>query len=155
MLSSRRVPALTSLAILLVVIAVASAWRPLVRPFMYAWTGEEDARQQIKGTIAYLGLQVTRRAPDLAPYTPIKNIPDCPFGVNTFLEQEVEPAKVAQSLDLIDDGERLLSGDDGRVLYAFDIRRDALVDDEKRDRHDRQYDEREYELQGDDVDLGA
>ncbi len=103
MLSNRRVPALTSLAILLVAITLASAWRPLVRPFMYAWTGEEDAWQQIKGTVAYLGLLLTRRTPDLAPYTPIKNIPDCPFGVNTFLEQEAEPAKVARSLNLIRD----------------------------------------------------
>lgn len=92
-------------AALLMVLAavVALAWRPLIDPALYARTGEQDLREQVKGLASYLYLQVAHPLPDLAPYTPIRHVDVCPFGVNTFLEQEVEPAKVARSLDLIRD----------------------------------------------------
>jgi len=90
-------------AIFLVVTVLASlvAWEPLLRPAMYARTGERNARQLIKGTAAYVCLQLTRPVPDLAPYSPMPYTDEPPFGVNAFLEQEVEPAKVARSLDLV------------------------------------------------------
>jgi len=92
-------------AVVLVVLAavLALAWRPVISPALYACTGEQDPREQIKGLAGYLYLRLTRPLPDLAPYTPIRYTDANPFGVNTFLEQEVEPAKVARSLDLIRD----------------------------------------------------
>ena len=104
MLSSRRKPSwLLALALLLLVLACAPfvAWRPLLRPALYSRVGEEEAQELIKGAAAYLYTRLTQPTPDLAPLTPIRHSGVCPFGVNTFLEQEVEPAKVAQSLDLI------------------------------------------------------
>jgi len=77
------------------------AWQPLIGPALYACTGEQDPREQVKGLASYVYLQLTQPLPDLAPYTPIRYTDVSPFGVNTFLEQEVEPAKVARSLDLI------------------------------------------------------
>ena len=96
---------MAALAALLLVVAVASlvAWRPLIRPWMYARVGEKNADELIKGTVAYLYLQLTQPLPDLEPYAPMAHASVPPFGVNTFLEQEVEPAKVARSLDLIRD----------------------------------------------------
>ncbi|MDI7277576.1 MAG: cellulase family glycosylhydrolase, partial [Anaerolineae bacterium] len=96
---------MAALAALLLVVAVASllAWRPLIRPWMYARVGEKNTDELIKGTVAYLYLQLTQPLPDLQPYAPIAYASEAPFGVNTFLEQEVEPAKVARSLDLIRD----------------------------------------------------
>ena len=92
-------------AIVLVVLAaaLALAWRPLIGPALYDCTGEQDLREQVKGLLSYLYLQAMHPLPDLAPYTPIRYTDVSPFGVNTFLEQEVEPAKVAHSLDLIRD----------------------------------------------------
>jgi len=96
---------LITLAVLLVIAATAvlAAWRPIIAPAMYACTGEQDTLEQIKGTAAYLYLKLAEPVPDLAPYVPIQNIPNNLFGVNTFLEQEPDPTKVARSLDLIRD----------------------------------------------------
>jgi hypothetical protein len=103
MSASRRKPWLLGMAILLVIGVVGSAlaWSPLIRPAMYSWTGERNGRELIKGTASYLYLQLTHPAPNLEPYTPMPYTDQPPFGVNTFLEQEVEPAKVARSLDMI------------------------------------------------------
>ncbi len=101
---SRRTPRLLiPLATLLLVIALALAvaWQPLLRPALYARLGEKQSKELFKGALAYLYLQVTQPIPDLAPYTPMRYTSEPPFGVNAFLEQEVEPAKVARSLDAI------------------------------------------------------
>jgi hypothetical protein len=96
---------LGALAALLIValLALLVAWRPLLRPALYARVGETEARELIKGIAAYYYLQLTQPTPDLAPYTPMHHTDVPPFGINTFLEQEVEPAKVARSLDMIRD----------------------------------------------------
>ncbi|HPL30278.1 MAG TPA: cellulase family glycosylhydrolase, partial [Anaerolineae bacterium] len=104
MLFSRRAARwLLAGAALLVVLALAgaAAWRPLIMPALYNCTGEQDAREALKGLASYLYLQLTHPLPSLAPYTPLRHSGRNPFGVNTFLEQEVEPVKVARSLDLI------------------------------------------------------
>jgi hypothetical protein len=70
---------------------------------MYGITGEEDLREQIKGTAAWALIQLTQPPLETAPLTPIAYAGVNPYGVNTFLEQEVEPAKVEQSLRMIRD----------------------------------------------------
>ncbi|NLS78224.1 MAG: cellulase family glycosylhydrolase [Chloroflexi bacterium] len=83
-----------ALALLLVFSGIAS-------PFLSSWTGEEDPREQIKGVGAWLWLRLQHGAPETAPYTPMPHTGLNPFGINTFLEQEVEPAKVELSMQMI------------------------------------------------------
>ncbi len=64
------------------------------------WTGEEDLQYQIKG-LGYLALSVTQPTHDTADFAPMKYADVNPFGVNTFLEQEVEEAKIRKSLEMI------------------------------------------------------
>jgi hypothetical protein len=68
---------------------------------MASWTGEEDAREQIKGTLALVYLRLTRTPPRTDPLVPMAHTGVSPYGVNTFLEQEVEDAKIERSMRLI------------------------------------------------------
>jgi len=84
------------------VLALLVALWPNARS-LYELTGEEQARGQAVGVIHWLNAAV-RPQPDLAPEavagSPLAYPAVSPFGVNTFLQQEVEPAKRARSLDL-------------------------------------------------------
>jgi len=64
-------------------------------------TGEEDRWEQVKGLGRLVALRLTHPALQLAPYTPMAHAGVNPFGINTFLEQEVEPAKVEKALQMI------------------------------------------------------
>lgn len=64
------------------------------------WTGEEDPQFQLKG-LGYLVLGATQPAHDTADFTPMRYADLNPFGVNTFLEQEVEEVKIRRSLEMI------------------------------------------------------
>jgi hypothetical protein len=66
------------------------------------WTGEEDLQYQLKG-VGFLALGAIQPAHDTADLAPMKYADVNPFGVNTFLEQEVEEAKVRQTLQMIRD----------------------------------------------------
>jgi hypothetical protein len=68
--------------------------------WMASVTGEEDLWEQIKGTGAWLFLQLQPEI-ETAPLTPMRHSGLSPYGINTFLEQEVEETKVEQSLALI------------------------------------------------------
>jgi len=88
---------------LLVVVVFGLGWA-LGRPaqgLMESWTGERDLWEQIKGTVALIRLEMITSPLELAPYTPMAHTGLSPYGVNTFLEQEVEPEKVERSLQLI------------------------------------------------------
>lgn len=66
------------------------------------WTGEQETSFQLRA----LGISVLSafQAPhDTADFTPMRYTDAPPFGVNTFLEQEVEESKVRASLQLIRD----------------------------------------------------
>ena len=76
----------------------------LVWRFLYNVTGEETPLKQMVGFVEYLG-SFTRPQPNPNPPTPVP-IPFTaaslnPLGVNTFLEDEVEPAKREQQLQMI------------------------------------------------------
>jgi len=77
--------------------------RPFVSPVLYGWTGEEDYLEQIKGSVALVMLCLENPAPETSDYVPIAQTGVSPFGVNTFLEQEVEPAKVDLALKMARD----------------------------------------------------
>ena len=94
--------ALAGLAILALVVLVGWAERDRVSSALASVTGEEDPWHQVRGTGAWL-LQQFRRPPDTAPMVPIAHTGLPPYGINTFLEQEVEEEKIELSLQLISD----------------------------------------------------
>lgn len=65
---------------------------PPVRGWLWQQTGEEEFLAQVKGLSDLLSDSL-RPPLDLAPDATINHVNVNPFGVNTFLEQEVEPAK--------------------------------------------------------------
>lgn len=69
---------------------------------LYDLTGEETWAAQLRGIVHWLNAAI-RPQPRLdgAAVTELADV--SPFGINTFLEQEVEPAKRARSLALIRD----------------------------------------------------
>jgi polysaccharide biosynthesis protein PslG len=71
--------------------------------FLYYQTGEETPVAQIRGAIELLG-NLIRPQPDTAPLTPIQHKNDIPFGINTFLQKEVEEPKIRAMLQMIRDG---------------------------------------------------
>jgi hypothetical protein len=74
--------------------------RGLFWRFAWSVTGREDAIGQIRGVVQYAG-NVFRPTPRLDPFTPVNHAGVSPFGINTFLEQEPDPAKVEASLQMI------------------------------------------------------
>jgi hypothetical protein len=64
-------------------------------------TGEKRLLEQIKGLGALVLIRLERHAPDVEPYVPIAHVGLNPYGINTFLEQEVEDWKIDRSLQLI------------------------------------------------------
>ena len=90
---------LVAAAILSLVVALWPNARSL-----YDLTGEEALRGQAAGVLHWLNSAV-RPQPRLEPVavagSPLTYPAVSPFGINTFLNQEVEPEKRARSLDLI------------------------------------------------------
>ncbi len=66
---------------------------------LYDLTGEAALAGQLRGALHWLNTAV-RPQPALAPNAPLENADVSPFGVNTFLQLEVEEAKRAHSLEL-------------------------------------------------------
>ncbi|MGI6209899.1 MAG: cellulase family glycosylhydrolase [Anaerolineae bacterium] len=64
------------------------------------WTGEEELLPQIRGAW-HLASGLLRPQPETADYVPVRYAGVSPFGVNTFLEQEVEPQKREQAVAMI------------------------------------------------------
>ena len=72
----------------------------LVYDYLWEVTGETDPAQQMLGFGQYL-VRFTRDQPDTAPMTRVPLADVSPYGVNTFLEQEVELAKREQQVAMI------------------------------------------------------
>jgi hypothetical protein len=64
-------------------------------------TGEDDLREQIKGVGALALLRLSHAPPRTDPLVPIAHTGLPPYGINIFLEQEADPAKVDYSLRLV------------------------------------------------------
>lgn len=67
---------------------------------LYDLTGEEAPAAQLRGVIHWLNTAV-RLQPDYAPTAVAPSVNISLLGMNTFLQQEVEPAKREQSLQMI------------------------------------------------------
>lgn len=91
---------IVALAVLVVAALVVWIERERISAELASITGEEDPWEQVKGTVAWLLLQA-RGAPNTAPMTPMAHSGLSPFGINTFYEQEVEEARIRQSMQLV------------------------------------------------------
>jgi hypothetical protein len=74
--------------------------RSLWSAFLFDVTGEEFLPAQVRGGLEWLG-NLVRPQPDTADFVPVANAGANPFGVNTFLEQEVEPQKRERAVEMI------------------------------------------------------
>ncbi len=83
-------------------IAIVFLARDAIRSAMFGVTGEEKLLSQVRGSIDDLA-NFTRAMPDTANAFTTTFAGVSPFGVNTFLEQEVEPAKRDRQLQMIQD----------------------------------------------------
>jgi hypothetical protein len=72
---------------------------PASRSWLWEHTGEEEFFAQVKGLTDLAGDQMRPRL-DLAVDAAIQHVDVSPFGVNTFLEQEAEPAKRALAVEM-------------------------------------------------------
>ncbi len=86
---------LSGLAFLLLVLPPARAW-------MWDQTGEESFVAQVKGLSDRAG-DLLRPRLRLAPDAAMQHANLSPFGVNVFLEQEVDPAKRALAVEMAAD----------------------------------------------------
>jgi len=80
-------------------VALPLSWPRLHNALFYV-TGEEEPLKQISGGVQYL---FTRLQPPLqtADMTPVQYADMAPFGVNTFLQQEVEPEKRERAMRMV------------------------------------------------------
>jgi hypothetical protein len=72
---------------------------PPVRAWLWEQTGEEEFLAQVKG-LTDLAADLVRPRLTLAAETPVNHAGLNPFGVNVFLEQEAEPAKRQQAVQM-------------------------------------------------------
>lgn len=72
----------------------------LVADLLWNVTGETEPGAQLLGGLQYLA-NGTREMPRLEKNAPIENLPENPFGINAFLEQEAEPEKREHAMRLI------------------------------------------------------
>jgi hypothetical protein len=92
----------TAIALALVGLGLLSLWRagPALMDWAYTVTGEENPLARLRGVLHDL-TNPLRPAPLLAPDVPVAHTEDPPFGINTFLEQEVEPEKRERTVRMI------------------------------------------------------
>ena len=73
---------------------------PDPRTWAFQLTGEESISAQARGLLQW-AIGWLRPLPNTAPDAAVAHVDLVPFGINTELEQEVEPAKRARSLEMI------------------------------------------------------
>lgn len=96
----RHIVALTLVAFLaLIVWGERKAIRAAVDDTLFNLTGEEKFFAQVKGLMD-LSADLLRPPLNLAPDAPVKHVNVSPYGVNVFLNEEVEPAKREQIVKL-------------------------------------------------------
>ena len=83
-------------------IALLVLTRDAIRAAMVAVTGEDNLLAQVRGTFDY-ATNLLRPRPATAADQVQRDPALSPFGINTFLEQEVEPAKRERSVQMLAD----------------------------------------------------
>ncbi len=97
-LNRRSTAILVALFILVLLSLFAS--QVSVHQLLLNWTGEEDLLPQVRG-VFQLASNLTRPQPETRPDALVSHAGVCPFGINVFLEQEVEPEKRERTLQMI------------------------------------------------------
>lgn len=72
----------------------------LIWRFVWSQTGEENLTGQLQGLIELPG-NLIRQPANIAPLSPIDNNVQIPYGINVFLNEEVEEAKIREQLRMI------------------------------------------------------
>ena len=98
----RMVFAAIALVILALLLALDLNSRGLAWQLMWSQTGEEAAPAQIRGMVEVAG-NLIRHPLNTDPLAPIDHKTDIPYGINTFLQQEVERPKIEAMLRMIRD----------------------------------------------------
>jgi hypothetical protein len=93
---------LLALRLGLALAAILALSRPVWSNWLFQVTGEDSLAGQVRGGLEWLG-NLTRPSPDTADFAPVAHAGLNPYGVNTFLEQEVEPAKRERAVRMIAD----------------------------------------------------
>jgi len=88
--------------IFLVLLGLDLANRGLAWQFFWSQTGEEAPVSQIRGMVEVMG-NLIRQPLDTQPMVAIDNKAEIPYGVNTFLQEEVERPKIEVMLQMIAD----------------------------------------------------
>ena len=97
---SRALIAAGALAAVLALLALDLANQGAAWSLLWHLTGEETPLAQLRGAVEWAG-KFTRTPPDTRPLVPIQHVDAIPYGVNTFLQLEVEPEKRARSAQMI------------------------------------------------------
>ncbi|MCY3833709.1 MAG: hypothetical protein OXG85_11880 [Chloroflexi bacterium] len=100
---SRRIRLILSAALIvgaLLLLGLDLGHRGLIWRFAWSQTGEEALAGQVRGLVEVAG-NLIRQPLDTDPLAPIDNKDQIPYGINTFLEQEVEGAKIEEMLRMI------------------------------------------------------
>jgi hypothetical protein len=87
---------------LILILAGTGAWlaRDAIQEWLFDLTGESEPLPQIRGFFQYLS-NYTRPAPETEDFAPVAHAGVNPFGINTFLQLEVEPTKRERQLQMI------------------------------------------------------
>jgi hypothetical protein len=98
----RRKTVFIILIVMLIIAAGLFLARDAIRSALFDVTGEENLLSQLRGAFDY-ATNLLRPLPNTADGAVIAEPNISPFGINTFLEQEVEPAKRDKQLQMIAD----------------------------------------------------
>ncbi len=98
----RRKTLILTLIAALGVAVVAFLARDAIRSTLFNVTGEENLLPQLRGVFDY-ATNLIRPMPNTADAAVTLDASVSPFGINTFLEQEVEPAKRDRQLQMMAD----------------------------------------------------
>ena len=91
------------IAILAVLVVVAGALTSdAAQDWLFDITGESEPLPQVRGMFQYLS-NTTRPAPQTDDFAAVAHAGVNPMGINTFLQQEVEPAKREKQMQMISD----------------------------------------------------
>jgi hypothetical protein len=87
---------------LIILVAGTGAWlaRDAIQEWLFDLTGESEPLPQIRGLFQYLS-NYTRPAPRTDDFAAVDHAGVNPFGINTFLQLEVEPAKRERQLQMV------------------------------------------------------
>jgi len=93
---------LTAVSAVFLVAVAASFSGNTAQDWLFDITGESEPLPQVRGVLQYLS-NYTRPAPQTDDFATVAHAGVNPMGVNTFLQQEVEPAKREKQMQMIRD----------------------------------------------------